>query len=196
MFLWRRKWQPTPVFWRIPWTEELGGLPSTVTKRHDWATSLSLHFMFLVYFFFLSLPCSATSELPASLILYLSLKSFQPLLLQIFFSTVSFFPSSTTNAHINFAIVLYLLDTMLSFPSLSLSLFLSVFGNIWGLSLDLFSVSLNFLSLCRRHYFCTVFLISSISFWFFLRISISVIMVHIFSCILSTFPLKPITPYS
>ena len=133
MFLWRRKWQPTPVFWRIPWTEELGGLPSTVTKRHDWASSLSLHFMFLVYFFFLSLPCSATSELPASLILYLSLKSFQPLLLQIFFSTVSFFPSSTTNAHINFAIVLYLLDTMLSFPSLSLSLsfclYLGTFGD-------------------------------------------------------------------
>ena len=25
---WRRKWQPTPVFWRIPWTEEPGGLQS------------------------------------------------------------------------------------------------------------------------------------------------------------------------
>jgi len=23
---WRREWQPTPVFWRIPWTEETGGL--------------------------------------------------------------------------------------------------------------------------------------------------------------------------
>ena len=30
--------------WRIPWTEEPGGLPSTGSQRvrHDWATSLSL----------------------------------------------------------------------------------------------------------------------------------------------------------
>ena len=134
MFLWRRKWQPTPVFWRIPWTEELGGLPSTVTKSQTRLSDLTFTSLYVsCLFFFLSLPCSATSELPASLILYLSLKSFQPLLLQIFFSTVSFFPSSTTNAHINFAIVLYLLDTMLSFPSLSLSLsfclYLGTFGD-------------------------------------------------------------------
>ena len=36
---WRRKWQPTPVFlaWKIPWTEEPGGLQSTKSKRvgHD-----------------------------------------------------------------------------------------------------------------------------------------------------------------
>ena len=30
--------------WRIPWTEEPGGLQSTVSQRveHDWVTSLSL----------------------------------------------------------------------------------------------------------------------------------------------------------
>ena len=26
--LWRRKWQPTPIGWTIPWTEEPGGLQS------------------------------------------------------------------------------------------------------------------------------------------------------------------------
>ena len=41
--LWRRKWQPSPVFlaWRIPWTEEEpGGLQSMGSHRvrHDWVT--------------------------------------------------------------------------------------------------------------------------------------------------------------
>ena len=33
--LWRRAWQPTPVFltWRIPWTEEPGGLQSIGLHR-------------------------------------------------------------------------------------------------------------------------------------------------------------------
>ena len=34
--LWSRKWQPTPVFfltWRIPWTEEPGGLQSIGSQR-------------------------------------------------------------------------------------------------------------------------------------------------------------------
>ena len=32
---WRRKWQPAPVYsyWRIPWTEEAGGLQSTGSQR-------------------------------------------------------------------------------------------------------------------------------------------------------------------
>ena len=30
---WRRKWQPTPVAWRIPWTEEPGGLPFLGSER-------------------------------------------------------------------------------------------------------------------------------------------------------------------
>ena len=36
---WRRKWQPTPVFWRIPGTGEPGGLPSMGSHRvgHDWS---------------------------------------------------------------------------------------------------------------------------------------------------------------
>ena len=47
-FPWRRKWQPTThssvLAWRIPWTEEPGGLQSTGSQRvgHDWATSLRL----------------------------------------------------------------------------------------------------------------------------------------------------------
>ena len=44
--LWRRKWQPTPVFLpgKMPWTEEPGGIRSRGSQRvgHDWATSLSL----------------------------------------------------------------------------------------------------------------------------------------------------------
>ena len=34
--------------WRIPWTEEPGGLQSTGSQRvgHNWATSLSLHFQY------------------------------------------------------------------------------------------------------------------------------------------------------
>ena len=33
---WRRAWQPTPVViaWRIPWTEELGGLRSIGSQSH------------------------------------------------------------------------------------------------------------------------------------------------------------------
>ena len=44
--IWRRQWQPTPVLlaWKIPWTEETGGLQSmgSLGIRHDWVTSLSL----------------------------------------------------------------------------------------------------------------------------------------------------------
>ena len=32
---WRRKWQPTPVFWRIPWIEEPGGLQSSPCGRKE-----------------------------------------------------------------------------------------------------------------------------------------------------------------
>ena len=38
---WRRKWQPTPVFfWEIPWTEESGRLQSMELQRvrHDLVT--------------------------------------------------------------------------------------------------------------------------------------------------------------
>ena len=38
---WRRAWQPTPVIlaWRIPWTEEPGGLHSMGSQRvgHNWS---------------------------------------------------------------------------------------------------------------------------------------------------------------
>ena len=41
---WRREWLPTPV-WRIPWTEEPGGLQSMGSQRvgHDWATNFHFH---------------------------------------------------------------------------------------------------------------------------------------------------------
>ena len=32
---WRRKWQPSPVFLRIPWTEEPGGLKSMGSQESD-----------------------------------------------------------------------------------------------------------------------------------------------------------------
>ena len=40
----RRQWHPTPVLWKIPWTEEPGRLQSMGLRRvgHNWATSLSL----------------------------------------------------------------------------------------------------------------------------------------------------------
>ena len=33
----RRQWHPTPVFWKIPWTEEPGGLQSMGSPKvgHD-----------------------------------------------------------------------------------------------------------------------------------------------------------------
>ena len=44
--------------WRIPWTEEPGGLPSTGLQRvgHDWATSLhfTYYFLYFCFFFFLT----------------------------------------------------------------------------------------------------------------------------------------------
>jgi len=39
---WKRKWQPTPVFFpeKIPWTEEPGGLQSTgVAKSRIWPSN-------------------------------------------------------------------------------------------------------------------------------------------------------------
>ena len=46
---WRRQWHPLhTLVWRIPWTEEPGGLQSmgSLGVGHDWATSLSV-FTFL-----------------------------------------------------------------------------------------------------------------------------------------------------
>ena len=46
----RRKWQPTPVFWKIPWMEEPGRLQFMGSQRVgcDWATSL-LFFSAVLY---------------------------------------------------------------------------------------------------------------------------------------------------
>ena len=45
-YSWRRQWQPnsSALAWKIPWTEEPGGLQSMGSLRvgHDWATALSL----------------------------------------------------------------------------------------------------------------------------------------------------------
>ena len=42
----------TPA-WRIPWTEKPGGLQSMGSQRvgHDWATSISLHFIYGIYIY-------------------------------------------------------------------------------------------------------------------------------------------------
>ena len=48
--IWRRKWQPTPVFLpgESPWTEELGGLQSMGCKESDnWAHTHSVEMQFL-----------------------------------------------------------------------------------------------------------------------------------------------------
>ena len=41
----RKKWQPPPVFlaWRVPWTEESGGLQSMGQKESDTTEQLSTH---------------------------------------------------------------------------------------------------------------------------------------------------------
>ena len=41
---WRRKWQPTAVFlaWRIPWTEETGGVTQSWTQVRDGALVFNL----------------------------------------------------------------------------------------------------------------------------------------------------------
>ena len=49
----RREWQPTPVFlaWKIPWTEEPGGLQSMGSQRvgHDWMTYIFIHTCMYIY---------------------------------------------------------------------------------------------------------------------------------------------------
>ena len=49
--LWRRTWQPTPVFLpkESPWTEEPGGLQSMGSQRvgHNWVTNTLEDFLFL-----------------------------------------------------------------------------------------------------------------------------------------------------
>ena len=37
-FPWNRKWQPTPVFWKISWTEETGMSMGSQRVRHDLET--------------------------------------------------------------------------------------------------------------------------------------------------------------
>ena len=45
---WRRKWQPTPVLWKTPWTEEPGSYSPWGRKESD--TTERLHFPFLSLF--------------------------------------------------------------------------------------------------------------------------------------------------
>ena len=51
---WRKKWQPTPVIhaWRIPWTEEPGGLQFMGSQRvgHDCLTLKEPALVFIDYF--------------------------------------------------------------------------------------------------------------------------------------------------
>ena len=66
--LWKREWQPTPVFLpgESPWTEEPGGLQSTGLQRvrHDWSNWTHAHqFNILEWFFFFLYPQSIIFEL-------------------------------------------------------------------------------------------------------------------------------------
>ena len=45
---WRRKWQPTPVLWKTPWTEEPGSYSPWGRKESD--TTELLHFWLLIWF--------------------------------------------------------------------------------------------------------------------------------------------------
>ena len=40
---WGEKWQPTPVFWRIPWTEEPGRPQSMGSQRVRHVERLLMH---------------------------------------------------------------------------------------------------------------------------------------------------------
>ena len=48
-----RKWQPSPVAWKIPWTEEPGRLWSMATKNQSWLSDLAHTAAFLF------LPCNS-----------------------------------------------------------------------------------------------------------------------------------------
>ena len=49
---WRKAWLPTSLFlaWRIPWTEETGGLQSMGSQRvgHDWATNTKKEWIYVI----------------------------------------------------------------------------------------------------------------------------------------------------
>ena len=55
--LWRRKWQPPPVFlvWRIPGTGEPSGLPSMGSHRvgHDWCDLAAAAYRYRYHIFFI-----------------------------------------------------------------------------------------------------------------------------------------------
>ena len=110
---------------------------ATVHDHKESDTTERLHFHFtlcflFIFFFIFTLLCNLWATCISNIVSVF--KNFSTIITSnIFFPLSLFFPSSTTNAHINFAVVLYLLDTRFSFPSLSLSLsfslYLGTFGN-------------------------------------------------------------------
>ena len=50
----KRKWQPTPA-WRIPWTEEPGGIKSIGSQRvrHNWATKHSTAYYIYMWYIYM-----------------------------------------------------------------------------------------------------------------------------------------------
>ena len=82
----------------------------------------------------------------------------------------------------------------LFFFSLCISVLGSFYWHIFQLT-DSFLGHVQFTISSSKTFFIsvTVFLISSISFWFFLRASISLLMIPIYSCMLSTFSIRAIS---
>ena len=66
---WRREWQPTPVFWRMPWTEEPGWLQSMRLQKvgHDQATS-SFTFHVYVWLFHFAIQEKVTQHCKATIL--------------------------------------------------------------------------------------------------------------------------------
>ena len=101
--------------WKIPWMEEPGRLQSMVSQRvrHDWATSLSLHFVVqsLIRVWFFATPWTAASQaflsftISWSLLRLMSLESMMPsnhlilchpLLLPSVFPSIGVFSNEST----------------------------------------------------------------------------------------------------
>ena len=90
---WSKKWQPTLniLAWKIPWTEEPGGLQFMGLQRvwHDWVTSLYYYYYLKNYFLVvLWLLLLLSSSLPSSFVACLSLVVFSGMLKFLYLSWI------------------------------------------------------------------------------------------------------------
>lgn len=140
--------------------------------------------------------------LPGSVVWCLSLilENSQPLLFQIFVLFLSF--SSFWYSQLQICYTFYNCPTVLGYSLLSFSVFFYLNFNFVSFYWHLFKFTDSFLShvqsnsepikgICDFYY--SVFLISSISFWFFLRVFISLLNLPIQSYILSTFSIRALS---